>query len=189
MKASCWQRLLSDPPFLSGSFPNALCWGPWSQGNWQAGSVCFGEIWEPNRLLQVQLPALLSQGCALLGPGCLKAVGATSMLLEELPKARRATALEVRLQEEYLGNCYPGLPIDSSSTSLFWCLFLAGPIWPMLAGTCLHKHTGIHTYTKVAYVVKQTLTAYSVLNQVRRELNRMRTKINTRLGDRLSSIC
>lgn len=45
------------------------------------------------------------------------------------------------------------------------------------------------TYTKVAYVVKQTLTAYSVLNQMRRELNQMRTKINTGLGDRLSSAC
>jgi len=33
--------------------------------------------------------------------------------------ARGATAMEVRLQEEYLGNYYPGLPIDDSSTSLF----------------------------------------------------------------------
>lgn len=89
MEASCWQHLLSDPSLLSGSFPHALCWGPRSQGSWQAASVGFGEIWEPDRLLQVQPPTLHSQGCAVLGPGCLKAVGATSMLLEEIPNAVR----------------------------------------------------------------------------------------------------
>jgi len=54
-------------------------------------------------------------------------------------------ALDCRLLGE---RTYP------SFNQLFYHLFLAGPAWPILTG--IRSHTGISTYIKDVYVVKQT---------------------------------
>lgn len=155
-------------PRSSGSFPCALGLSPWSWGCWQTASFCFDETHKPEGPRQVSLASCFVQPETCPFWSWLdKVTWSHHHAVRGAPKCR-AVSLAMEIWEEPWRFpskvAWERLPWPANirvkglmplSVNLFYHPFLASPVWPIPAGIGSPMSTGIPTYIKDVYVVKQ----------------------------------